>query len=336
MRPAHEQRSQPRNKTGSNFCFYAGSASTLTPNTTDLMDVSIVIVNWNTKDILRDCVKSIYEQTHEIQYEIIVVDNGSSDGSAKMLKATFPQVKLIENSWNKGFAAANNQGMKTAAGRYILLLNSDTIICNGAIQKSILYADAHHDVGVLGCRVLWPDGRHQFSCFRFPSLPNITLAAIMVVRQLPGINFAFLHSERYRYHDFNRELDVDIVAACFLLVRHEVLDQVGLMDEDYFMYGEEVDWCYRIRRGGWIVRYFPGAKIIHLFGASSAKALEETKINKRRGQLLFLHKAYGMRYAWLANAIMVIGVVLRIPLWLIADILNAFRRRDWLASLAHS
>lgn len=296
------------------------------------VDVSIIIVNWNTRDILRDCLKSIFKQSQQIQYEVIVVDNASSDGSVEMLKTTFPQIKLIENSYNKGFAAANNQGMKATMGRYILLLNSDTIICNGAIQKSVLYADAHHKVGVLGCRVLWPNGRHQYTCFRFPNLANVAIGSIFVFRFLSPFIRPIFHRERYIDRDFDKEHDVDVVAGCFFLVRREVLDQVGLMDEDYFMYGEEADWCYRIRKAGWIVRYFPAAKIIHLFGASSVKVPEETKINKRRGQLLFMHKAYGMSYAWLANFIMIIGVVLRIPLWLIADISNVFRRRDWLVS----
>ena len=137
------------------------------------MDVSIIIVNWNTCDVLRNCLASIYDNTEGFEFELIVIDNMSSDNSVSMIKATFPQVELIENSENRGFAAANNQGIATAKGRYILLLNSDTVILDNAISKTINFADNHPDAAVIGCRVLNPDRTLQPTCFVFPSVLNL-------------------------------------------------------------------------------------------------------------------------------------------------------------------
>jgi GT2 family glycosyltransferase len=143
-----------------------------------MLDVSIIIVNWNTKDLLQNCLRSTLEQAGDVDYEIVVVDNASSDGSAEMVKQIFPQVKLIENTENHGFAAANNQGMAIAQGRYVLLLNSDTVILDNAIAKTVAFADDHPDAAVVGCRVLNPDRTLQPTCFMFPSLLNMLLSTI--------------------------------------------------------------------------------------------------------------------------------------------------------------
>ena len=153
------------------------------------MDVSIVIVNWNTKDLLRDCLKSIGENTREVDYEIVVVDNNSTDGSAQMVKDEFEHVLLISNSENRGFAAANNQAVKIAKGRYILLLNSDTIVLDQAIEKTVVFADKHPDTAVTGCRVLNPDGTLQKTCFMFPSILNMFLAGIYLYKLFPKSTF---------------------------------------------------------------------------------------------------------------------------------------------------
>lgn len=288
------------------------------------MDVSIIIVNWNTRDILRNCLRSVYDQTREIAFEVIVVDNASNDASVEMVKKEFPQVILINNLENRGFAAANNQGMKIAKGRYVLLLNPDTIVLNGAIQKTIAYAEKNPEAGVIGCRAVWPDKRRQSTCFRFPTLLFILLDSLLFFRMAKPFHRPLFHPERYPSLDFSQEHDVDVVAGCFFLVRRDVIDQVGMFDDDFFMYGEEVEWCHRIVKKGWRIRYFPGTQIIHLFGASSSQVEEETKVNKRKGNLLFLHKTKGPFCAWLANLIMAVGVLLRIPFWVIGDIFSLF------------
>jgi len=139
------------------------------------MDVSVIIVSWNTRDILQDCLESVYAQTRGVSFEVIVVDNASSDGSVEMVRSQLQQVTLVANRDNRGFAAANNQGMQIARGRYILLLNSDTVVLDGAIQKVVAFADQHPEAAVVGCRVLNRDGTLQQSCFKYPSLLNLLL-----------------------------------------------------------------------------------------------------------------------------------------------------------------
>ena len=284
-----------------------------------MIEVSIIIVNWNTRDILRNCLISVYEQTMGITFEVIVIDNASSDASAAMVKQEFPRVILIENTENKGFAVANDQGMEIAKGRYVLLLNSDTIVLNGAIPKTVNYASRNPDAGVIGCRAVWPDGRRQNTCFRFVNLPLLLLSSLVFFRMAKPFHIPLLHPERYLNLDFEKEHNVDVVAGCFFLVRHEVIEQVGMFDTDFFMYGEEMEWCSRIHKAGWKICYFPGAEIVHLYGASSFQIEDDTRIHKRKGMLLFLHKTRGFIVAWMANFIMIIGVMLRLPFWLILD-----------------
>lgn len=286
---------------------------------TQEIDVTVVIVNWNTRGILRDCLESIYAQTEDILFEVVVVDNGSTDGSATMVQAEFPQAILVANSKNLGFAAANNQGIEISKGRYVLLLNSDTVVLDGAIQKTVAYADAHPEVGVLGCRAMFPDGRRQNTCFRFPSVGLEVWSALLFFRKWKPFWRPLLYPERYLTFDFDVEHDVDVVAGCFFLVRRQVVEQVGRLDEDFFMYGEEAEWCHRIARGGWRVRYYPGASITHLYGASEKQVDVPVRLRKRAAILLFLQKTRGPIHAWMANATMFVGVLLRFPFWVLAS-----------------
>ena len=213
------------------------------------IDVSTIIVNWNTCNITCDCLKSVFEQTKELSFEVIVVDNASSDGSVEMIRHDFPQVNLIENSENKGFAAANNQGMAIANGCYVLLLNSDTIILDNAISKTISFADAHPEAAVTGCRVLNPDRSLQPTCFMFPSILNMLFESSYLYKLFPRSKF--FGRERMTWWDRSDVREVDVVTGCFMLVRREAIEQVGIMDERFFVYGEETDWCYRFKRASW-------------------------------------------------------------------------------------
>jgi len=284
------------------------------------VDVSIIIVSWNTCDILRDCLQSVFEQTRDIGFEVIVVDNASSDGSVEMVRTEFSEVILLANQENRGFAAANNQAMRRAHGRYVLLLNPDTVVLNGAIQNTTTYAEQNAQAGVFGCRVRWPNGRRQNTCFRFPTLALVAIGSMLFFRMARPFHVPFFHPERYLNLDFNQAHDVDVVAGCFLLIRRKVIDQVGMFDEDFFMYGEEAELCFRVRQAGWHVRYYPGSEIIHLHGASSSQVEEDSKINKRKAIIMFLHKTQGPLRAWLGNVIMALGLLLRIPCWVAIDI----------------
>ena len=178
-----------------------------------IIDVSIIIVSWNTEEILRNCLKSVYEDGGDVAFEVIVIDNASSDGSAEMIRKNFPQVVLIENSENRGFAAANNQGITIAKGRYVLLLNSDTIVLDKAIEKTLSFADAHRESGIVGCRVLNPDKTLQPTCFMFPSVLNMLLSTTYLYKLFPKSRF--FGRERMTWWDRSDTRQVDVATGCF-------------------------------------------------------------------------------------------------------------------------
>ena len=277
------------------------------------VDVSVIIVNWNTREILRDCLASVYEQAGDVDYEVIVVDNASTDGSVEMVKSSFPQVALIENDENRGFAAANNQGIGISKGRYVLLLNSDTIVLGGAIARTVEFADAHPRVGVTGCRVLNRDKTLQPTCFMFPSVLNMFLACTYLYKLSPKSRF--FGREHMTWWDRNDVREVDVVTGCFMLVRREAIEQVGVMDEQFFMYAEETDWCYRFRKSGWQVMFTPTAEIIHLGGQSTAKRPVAMTIQVRMSVLKFIKKHFGWVAQLVARVLTAFFFAVRLPVW---------------------
>jgi GT2 family glycosyltransferase len=230
-----------------------------------MTDVSIVIINWNTREVLRNCLASVFEGRTGLSVEVLVIDNASTDGSAEMVARSFPQVKLTVNAENRGFAAANNMGIRTASGRYILLLNSDTVLLRDVLARSMQYMDEHPRVGVFGCRVLNADLTLQLTCQRYPSVLNCFIAASGLTHlpwpQLVG---------REQMLDWRRddEREVDVVSGCYMLVRSEAVRTVGLLDEAFFFCGEEADWCKRFRYRGWQLRFAPVGEIIHIGNVS--------------------------------------------------------------------
>ncbi len=297
--------------------------------------VSIIIVNWNTREILRDCLRSVYEHAGPVDFHVIVVDNASTDGSADMVRSEFGKVELIANSDNRGFAAANNQGMAVATGRYVLLLNSDTLVLDGAIAKMVTCADAHPDVAVLGCRVLNRDRSLQPTCFMYPSVLNVFLDVTSLSKVAPRSRFFGRARMTWWKRDNVRE--VEVVTGCFMLVRREAVDRVGVMDDSFFMYGEETDWCYRFRKAGWKVLFAPCGEIIHLGGASSRRAAGEMNLQLKAGVLQFMHKhATRMQYVS-ACLLMGLFLILRIPFWFVRGIVcNRDRRRSWSHVVAYA
>lgn len=277
----------------------------------DKCDVSVVIVNWNTRVILQGCLESIYTQTRQIAYEVIVIDNASSDDSVGMIKEHYPQVRLIENKDNRGFAAANNQGMRVAKGRYVLLLNSDTIVLDGAIQKTIGFADRHPGAAVVGCKVLNPDKTLQPTCFMFPSVQNMLLSATYLYKVFPRSRY--LCREEMAWWNRDDEREVEVVTGCYMLVRKEAIDQVGMMDETFFMYGEEGDWCFRFYRAGWHNLFYPLASIIHYGGQSTGQIRPQMILQLRSAILQFIHKHNNKLTYRLACLLTSLFFLVRIP-----------------------
>ena len=275
-------------------------------------DVSIVIVSWNTRDLLRDCLQSISFQAGPVLLEVIVVDNHSSDGSADMVAMEFPWVRLIRNAANRGFAAANNQGICVARGRYVLLLNPDTLILDGAIAKAVRFADQYPKAAVVGCRTVCGDGSLQYNCFMFPSLLNLAFSLTRLAKVLRGSRL--FGRDRMSWWDYATPRVVDVVAGCYMLVRRLAIDDVGLMDESYFMYSEEADWCWRFWRRGWETMYTPDACIVHFRQASTSQSAAEMRVLQRRSILMFLEKKSGKRARYIANAMFVLVSVLGLPL----------------------
>jgi len=296
----------------------------MTSNRNIKMDVSIIIVNWNTCDILRDCLHSVYEQTkeQELSFEVLVIDNASSDESTTMVKSEFPHVILIENNENRGFSAANNQGISLARGRYVLLLNSDTLVLDNAIQKTIKYADQQPDAAVVGCKVLNPDKTLQPTCYMFPSLLNLFLSTTYLYKIFP--HSRFFGREHMTWWNRDDEREVDVVTGCFMLVRHEAIHQVGIMSEEYFMYSEDTDWCYRFKKAGWKNLFFSGAEIIHYGGQSSRKVKSKMNMQLRSSLLLFTYKKDGWLVYRISCFLVSIFYFIRIPYWFIKWLISNF------------
>jgi GT2 family glycosyltransferase len=249
-----------------------------------LPDVSIVIVSWNTRDLLSDCLQSLRGQAG-VSTEVFVVDNDSQDGSASMVAAEFPGVRLIQNQENRGFARASNQGLTFAHGRYRMLLNSDTRVPEGALRRLVAYLDAHPRVGACGPQLRHFDGTLQPTGRAFPTL----LASMVAITPVPGwVRRAT--ADRFERRDYGLTCDVDELCGAALILRAEALAQVGLLDEDFFFFGEDVDLCWRLHDAGWRVVYLPEAVIEHGWGGSWRKTRERTSLMIQRAYVLLMRK----------------------------------------------
>jgi hypothetical protein len=225
-------------------------------------DLSVIIVNWNTCHLLRECVASVLCTTPDAQ--IFAVDNGSTDGSSDMLARDFPAVTVIRNYTNRGFAAANNQGLRLASGRYCLLLNSDTVVLYKALSTLVQYMDEHPSTGACGPQLLNTDGTLQPSGHAFPSLASALAELLPVPARCRRAARGPLE-----FRDYAQVCKVDELSGAALCVRPEAVTQVGLLDEAFFFLGEDVDWCWRFKQAGWSIDYVPQAKVVHHGGGST-------------------------------------------------------------------
>jgi len=259
-------------------------------NTNAEVDLSIIIVNWNVKDLLRDCLASIQNNQENIELEVIVVDSASSDDSTEMVEKEFPWARLIKSDQNLGYPRGNNVGILASCGRNILILNPDTVILDDALAVMSDYLDNHIDVGALGPQLLNADGSIQSSRRRFPSLMTGLLESTWLEDVAPQ---RIMRSYYAKDMPDDQENDVDWVTGACLMVPRRIIDQVGLFDEGYFMYSEELDWCRRISEAGWRIVYLPQAKIIHHVGKSSEQAVTTRHINFQQAKLRYFRKHHG-------------------------------------------
>jgi N-acetylglucosaminyl-diphospho-decaprenol L-rhamnosyltransferase len=262
-----------------------------------MVDLSICIVNWNTEAQLKECLQSIYEHTEGIAYEIFVVDNASRDGSVEMVRTHFPDVCLIVNRGNRGFAAANNQAIRLAKGRHVIFLNPDTVINGNALATMVRFMEGHPETGAIGCKLLNADGSVQHSIRRFPTF-SIALHDNTILGRL----FLFRgRVEDYKMKDFSfdRVEEVDATSGAALLVRRDVLDEVGPLDEGYFMFIEELDFCQRIRARGHKIYFIPDAAITHLGGESRRQNPGELVIVGQNSLMRYFTKFEGPKKTFL-------------------------------------
>lgn len=315
-----------------------------------MVELSVIILNYNTKELLKQCLNSLLEN-HELrirnqEYEVIVVDNGSTDNSVEMVKEFInkhsrqfasgteslsrerkvrvphirensrkPPIKLIENRANLGFAKGNNQGIKVAKGKYVLLLNSDTVVEKDTLSVMVKFMEENPKVGVATCRVELPDGKLDPACHRGFPTPWASLTYFLGLEKLfpKSKIFAQYHQT---FKDLNTIHEIDSLTGAFYFVRHTVVNRVGLLDEDYFMYGEDLDWSYRIKQAGWKIMYLPDVKITHLKRQSGRENVSAEERKKATGYFystmkLFYQKHYQDKYPFFINWLMIWGINLK-------------------------
>lgn len=255
---------------------------------TKLVDLTVIVVSWNTRELLRRCLQTLKAELQDLDAEVFLVDNASADGSAEMVAQEHSWVRLIANSSNLGFAAANNQALETARGRYVLLLNPDTEVVPGALSALFAFLGAHPNAGIVAPQLLNSDGTIQRSCRQFPTFTNMAYEILGLSRVFPND----ARFKAYKMLDFNHdaEREVDQPEGACLLIRREVIEQVGKLDDGFFMLFEEVDWCFRIKQRGWQIWFTPSAQVIHHYGQSIKQVKAKMIISSHKGMFRFWRK----------------------------------------------
>ncbi len=259
------------------------------------LKISVVIVSWNVKDHLRDCLRSIFSSRCDGDLEVIVVDNDSHDGSVAMVRAEFPQVHVIAAAKNLGFAGGNNLGVAEATGDFIFLLNPDTVLVRDALTQLSDYLMAHPEVGLVGPKLLWPDGSGQSSRRRFPTIASMFWESTLLEQWFPNNRVA----RQYKFADRPeaQAMAVDWLVGAALFIRKAAWQATGPFDEDLFMYFEETDWCRRCIEAGWAVHYAPQATVTHYEGQSSQQVMAARAIRFQRSKIRYTKKWFGPGWA---------------------------------------
>ncbi|NLE76178.1 MAG: glycosyltransferase family 2 protein [Chloroflexi bacterium] len=282
-------------------------------------DISVLVVNWNTADLLPQCLSSVVHQAHEVDLELVVVDNASTDGSADLVQRQFPQAHLVANRHNRGFAAANNQAMAQAHGRIFFLLNSDAYLRPGALRALRDFMDEHPEAAVVGAKVLNPDGSLQPSCFRFPTAWDVFCEMFFLTALFP--QSPVFNRRGLGGFDRRTTRPVDWVLGAAMAVRAEWAAGSGGLDEGYFIYVEEMDWCRRIGQAGGPVVFFPGAEVVHHGGVSRGRARAVILPRAFASRFRYYQRFHGPGYARLVRGLTLAGMI---PRWAVSALAAAW------------
>jgi GT2 family glycosyltransferase len=282
--------------------------------------LSIVILSYNTKKLLFDCLSSLKDVKNEFPFEVIVVDNNSIDGSDDMVEKEFPDVVLVRNDKNIGFAAGNNKARNIVKGEYVLFLNSDTVVYPGVIKETVSYLKKHKDIGALSCKLVLADGTLDKDVRRSFITPWVGFVHLILRLDRIFPRSKLFGRYWYGYISEDRIHDVDVLQGAFFLTRKKILDDVGWFDEDYFLDGEDIDLCWRIKERGWRLVYYPKVKILHLKGVSKGKLIskkrrriklsEKIKIKSQgvRSMEIFYRKRLWQKYPLVINILVILGI----------------------------
>ncbi len=273
------------------------------------LDLSVIIVNYNTRDVTSKAIQSVLDHRGKLDLEVIVVDNDSSDGSVAALRAAYPQVKVLAAGHNGGYAWGNNIGIRQARGRYLLIFNPDAQVFDGTLERAVTYLEDNANIGVLGGHVSLENGAQQPTLFRQISLSSLFWNILVPNRIIRKTRL--FGDQRYASRARDTIQDVDVVAGCFMMLPRAVIDAVGLMNDRFFMYSEESEWCWRIRQAGLKVRYNPDIRLLHYGAVSTGQTSPWKSVEIAKGHILFLRFTRGPLIAWLGTVLMAVGDLLR-------------------------
>lgn len=284
------------------------------------MDISIIIVNYNSFNLLKQCLDSIIAYTKDISYEVIIVDNNSTEGNVEKQICNYDKIKLIKNLENRGFGAANNQGLTIANGKYVLFINNDTVLLENSIKAVFEFAEEKNDNLIIGCKLLNQDNSLQYSVYNFPSLLNIITSNLFLYLIFPKSKYF------NKYHLMNKRIqkntEVDVVTGAFLFATRESIKHLGGFDERFFFYNEETDLCYRFKLNGGKIFYYPETSIIHLKGGSANKNLSKRYRNESIATIQYYQKHFKGLSFWLAVFFHYLGLLIRIPIFFVVGLLT--------------
>lgn len=273
------------------------------------IDVSVVIVSYNTCDVTVQAVGSVLEHAGSARVEVIVVDNASSDGSVEALRAAHPKARVIDSGHNGGYGWGNNIGIAAARGRYVLVLNPDALMHEGTLENAVAYMDAHPQIGILGAKVTYETGAQQSTLFRDLRLSFLFWRIVVPNRVIRETTL--FGDQRYASRGRDGVEDVEVVAGCFMMLPRAVIQEVGQMDDRFFMYSEESEWCWRVRKAGYLVRYNPEITITHYGAVSTGESSPWKSAQIAKGHILYLRFTRSPVVAWLGTLLMWLGEVLR-------------------------